>query len=145
MTIGHRTNPIFVEAVTMALDLEIDILERGGQRLEDRKIAKTFADEAIVVRELRRLRDLNNAAEHHRLGVYHNALLYAVLPGCLAASRPSTRRTAARRCCRSVTDATSCARSTSRRFSTCSSRSSPGPRRQRVRRRQRNHPVDPSV
>lgn len=65
----------------MALDLEIDILRHGNQRLVDRRIAKTFGGDAVVVRELRRLRDLNNAAEHHRLGAYHNALLYAVLPG----------------------------------------------------------------
>ncbi len=46
----------------MALDLEIDILRHGNQRLVDR-IAKTFGGDAVVVRELRRLRGLNNAAE----------------------------------------------------------------------------------
>lgn len=84
MTAGHRTNAIFQEPISMALDLEIDILRHGNQRLVDRRIAKTFGGDAVVVRELRRLRDLNNAAEHHRLGAYHTR---CSTPSCLASSR----------------------------------------------------------
>src|SRR5262245_30322834 len=83
MSLGVRTNAIFREAVEMALDLEIDALTNGRAKLLDRKIARTFGGDAVVVRELRRLRDLNAHADHHDLHAYHNALLYAVLPGQL--------------------------------------------------------------
>lgn len=80
MSLGVRTNAIYQEVVAAALDLEIDLLLRGGERLVDRKIARTFGGDTVVVRELQRLRELNRAPEHYDLGAYHNALLYAVLP-----------------------------------------------------------------
>jgi hypothetical protein len=79
VTIGCRTNAIFQEAVTAGLDVEIDLLARDGQRFGDRKLARIFGGAAGVVRELRRLRNLNAAAEHFELGAYHNALLFSFL------------------------------------------------------------------
>jgi len=79
VTLGVRTNAIFQGAVEMVLDLEIDMLELGGEKFADRRLARIFGGDAGVVRELRRLRDLNAAAEHFELGAYHNALLYSFL------------------------------------------------------------------
>jgi len=81
VTIGCRTNAIFQEAVAAGLDLEIDLLEHEGQKFGDRKLARIFGGEIGVVRELRRLRDLNAAVGHYELGAYHNALLFSFLVG----------------------------------------------------------------
>ncbi|MCB9876995.1 MAG: hypothetical protein H6835_05265 [Planctomycetes bacterium] len=79
MTLGHRTNAIYQDAVSAALDLEIDILARAGERLVDRELARTFGSDDLVLHELRRLRVLNAATEHYDLGAYHNALMHAVV------------------------------------------------------------------
>ena len=80
MTMGHRTNAIYQDAVTAEHDLEIDMLARAGERLVDRELARTFGGDDLVLHELRRLRVLNAAAEHYDLGAYHNALVHAVVP-----------------------------------------------------------------
>ncbi|MEZ5654252.1 MAG: hypothetical protein R3E87_27270 [Burkholderiaceae bacterium] len=85
MTIGHRTNAIYQDAVTAEHDLEIDMLARAGERLVDRELARTFGGDDLVLHELRRLRVLNAAAEHYDLGAYHNALVHAVVPGQIEA------------------------------------------------------------
>jgi hypothetical protein len=36
VTLGHRTNAIYQDVVSAALDLEIDMLARAGERLVDR-------------------------------------------------------------------------------------------------------------
>ena len=81
MTIGARTNAIYREVVSSAVDLEIDAIARAGDRLQDRRLARALGGEEGVVRELRRLRDLNDRDQHFELGAYHNALLRGVLPG----------------------------------------------------------------
>jgi len=81
VTIGARTNAIYREVVSSALDLEIDAIARAGDRLQDRRLARALGGEGGVLRELRRLRDLNDRDQHFELGAYHNALLHGVLPG----------------------------------------------------------------
>ncbi len=68
----------------MVLDFEIDMLEREGQRFEDRRLARVFGGDVGVVRELKRLREWNNAAEHFEIGPYHNALLYSFVVEAIA-------------------------------------------------------------
>ncbi|MEZ5654258.1 MAG: hypothetical protein R3E87_27300, partial [Burkholderiaceae bacterium] len=80
MTLGHLANAIYRDVVSAALDLEIDMLARAGERLVDRELARTFGGDDLVLHELRRLRVLNAAAEHYDLGAYHNALVHAVVP-----------------------------------------------------------------
>ena len=77
---GARTNAIYREVVSTALDLEIDAIARAGDRLQDRRLARALGGELGVLRELRRLRDLNDRDQHFELGAYHNALLHVVLP-----------------------------------------------------------------
>lgn len=81
MTIGYRTNAIYRELVEHSLDLQIDKLRLDGVEFGDRQLAQAFGGDAGVLRQLRALRDWNAAAQHYALGAYHNALLYAVLPG----------------------------------------------------------------
>ena len=58
MTIGARTNAIYREVVSTALDLKIDAIARAGDRLQDRRLARALGGELGVLRELRRLRGL---------------------------------------------------------------------------------------
>ncbi len=77
MSLGVRTNVIFQDAVHAVLDLEIDGIERSGGRFGDRRLARVFGGEAGVLRELKRVREWNGAAEHYEVGAYHNALLHS--------------------------------------------------------------------
>jgi len=81
VTIGARTNAIYREVVSTALDLEIDAIARAGDRLQDGRLARALGGELGVLHELRRLRDLNGRTAHFEFGAYHNALLHGVLPG----------------------------------------------------------------
>jgi len=81
VTIGHRTNAIYRELVEQALDLQIDTLRLDGVEFGDCQLAQAFGGDAGILRQLRALRGWNASAQHYTLGAYHNALLYAVLPG----------------------------------------------------------------
>lgn len=79
MTIGAETNAIYQDVVAAAVAVEIDML-RTGVPLQDEGLLRTFGSATAIVRELRRLQQLNSATAHFELGAYHNALLHAVVP-----------------------------------------------------------------
>jgi hypothetical protein len=80
MTIGAQTNAIYQDVVDAAVAVEIDLL-RTGVPLEDEGLLRTFGSATAIMRELRRLQQLNSDTAHFELGAYHNALLHAVVPG----------------------------------------------------------------